>query len=407
MDKIQIAFFFISGFFISRIVIKTEIPQRLVSFLLHKRHTSFPKIVFYLISLAAFLSFFVPNVITILTLLPLINIIITAYNDTGREVKSIPTILALAIMYGANVGGMGSITATPANGILITFIGLNEISGAENLSFATWLMWGIPLVAGFIFLAWLLLYLFFRPTAERGSDYDITISFKSSNHHHFKLGVILTLLYFVTSFIFSLLIISYPDYQLSLLIFTGIYTAIFILFIFFYRLNTNRQSQLKEPLLKLKDCYSNLPIKGFVYVGISVIIAGLLYLFDLQEPFSEFINKLIPSGLSVYMLFLLLALLTSFSTELLSNTAVQLSLFLIVVPLSSLLNFSAIEALIIVTLSSTCAFMSPIATGVNGLAFGGVKNVSFKLMLAVGFLMNIIGALYISFYIRFVVLKFL
>ena len=142
-------------------------------------------------------------------------------------------------------------------------------------------------------------------------------------------------------------------------------------------------------------------------MGISVIIAGLLYLFNLQEPFSEFINNLIPSGLSVYMLFLFLALLTSFSTELLSNTAVQLSLFLIVVPLSSLLNFSAIEALIIVTLSSTCAFMSPIATGVNGLAFGGVKNVSFKLMLAVGFLMNIIGALYISFYIRFVVLKFL
>ena len=107
------------------------------------------------------------------------------------------------------------------------------------------------------------------------------------------------------------------------------------------------------------------------------------------------------------MLFLLLALLTSFSTELLSNTAVQLSLFIIIVPLAAMLKFSAIEALIIITLSSTCAFMSPIATGVNGLAFGGVKDVSLKVMIFVGFVMNLIGAFYISFYIRFVVLHFL
>ena len=56
-------------------------------------------------------------------------------------------------MYGANIGGMGSITATPANGILITFIGLNNVGGADNLSFATWLFWGIPLVIGYVGLS--------------------------------------------------------------------------------------------------------------------------------------------------------------------------------------------------------------------------------------------------------------
>jgi di/tricarboxylate transporter len=40
--------------------------------------------------------------------------------------------------------------------------------------------------------------------------------------------------------------------------------------------------------------------------------------------------------------------------------------------------------------------MSPIATGVNGLAFGGVKGVSFTRMLLVGFIMNIAGALLIA-----------
>jgi sodium-dependent dicarboxylate transporter 2/3/5 len=66
------------------------------------------------------------------------------------------------------------------------------------------------------------------------------------------------------------------------------------------------------------------------------------------------------------------------------------------IPLAQQLNLSALEVLIVVTLSCTCAFMSPIATGVNGLAFGGVKGVSFTRMLLVGFVMNIAGALLIS-----------
>ena len=60
------------------------------------------------------------------------------------------------------------------------------------------------------------------------------------------------------------------------------------------------------------------------------------------------------------------------------------------------LGVSGLAVLIIITLSCTCAFMSPIATGVNGLAFGGVKGVSFRKMLWVGFFMNLVGALLIS-----------
>jgi sodium-dependent dicarboxylate transporter 2/3/5 len=47
--------------------------------------------------------------------------------------------------------------------------------------------------------------------------------------------------------------------------------------------------------------------------------------------------------------------------------------------------------------------MSPIATGVNGLAFGGVKGVSFSKMLIAGFILNIAGALLISSWVLIVV----
>jgi sodium-dependent dicarboxylate transporter 2/3/5 len=71
--------------------------------------------------------------------------------------------------------------------------------------------------------------------------------------------------------------------------------------------------------------------------------------------------------------------------------------------LSKSIGFSALEVLIIITLSSTCAFMSPIATGVNGLAFGGIKGVSFARMLLVGFFMNIAGAMLIAGWVLFIV----
>ena len=54
--------------------------------------------------------------------------------------------LALATIYGANIGGMGSVTATPANGILVTFAVLENVPGTRDISFASWLVWGIPLV---------------------------------------------------------------------------------------------------------------------------------------------------------------------------------------------------------------------------------------------------------------------
>ena len=118
MDKIQLIFFFISGFLVSRLMIKARLPQRIVFWFIGKKKLSLAKILFYLIAIAAFLSFFIPNAITVLTLLPLLELLRRSYEKANGPSRSVATMLALATIYGANIGGMGSITATPANGIL-------------------------------------------------------------------------------------------------------------------------------------------------------------------------------------------------------------------------------------------------------------------------------------------------
>ena len=403
MDKIQLIFFFIAGYLVSRLIIKVRLPQRIVYWFIGKRRLSISKILFYIIAISAFLSFFIPNAITVLTLLPLLELLRRSFKETNNAPKSIATMLALAAIYGANIGGMGSVTATPANGILVSYSVLNNVPGIGYVTFASWLIWGIPLVIIFVCVAWVILTQVMRSGKYRNCLIRLPFSAAQVTHPHQKAAIWIMVFYFLASFVLSLLLMYYSDKVTAVLAGTGILTLLFILFLFWVPIRGSDGSRPKEVLLKLPDCYNEMPTKGFVFVGIAVVIAALLYMLNIHEYFSRWAGEIIPTGVSAFLLFLLVALASSFSTEVLSNTAVQISFFVVALPLAAALDFSALAILIIITLASTSAFMSPIATGVNGLAFGGVKGVSLNWMLLVGFFMNIAGGLLISGWTYFII----
>ena len=396
MDKIQLIFFFISGFLVSRLMIKVRLPQRIVYWFIGKKHLSLAKILIYLIAISAFLSFFIPNAITVLTLLPLLELLRRAYEAAHGPSKSVPTMLALSIIYGANIGGMGSITATPANGILVTYAVLNDVPGIHYITFASWLIWGIPLVCIFVCIAAVILFIILGPWRYKNNYIHLPFNAEKAYHPFQTLTIWIAVFYFSSSFVLSLLLMYAPDRILFLLSITCAITLLFIFFLFFVPLRGSDAKNSRQVLLKIPDCYNELPAKGFLFVGIAVILAAILYAFKIHELFSSWSGLVMGMGVPAFILFFFIALATSFSTEVLSNTAVQISFFVMALPVAQSLGLSALVLLIVITLSCTCAFMSPIATGVNGLAFGGVKGVSFARMLLVGFIMNIVGALLIS-----------
>ena len=403
MDKIQLIFFFISGFLVSRLIIKVKLPQRIVYWFIGKRHLSITKILFHLIALSAGLSFFIPNAITVLTLLPLLELLRRSYEKSNGSSRRIATMLALATIYGANIGGMGSVTATPANGILVTFAVLENVPGIHYLTFASWLVWGIPLVIVFVCIAWIVLISVLRPWNFKSNTIRLPFEAEEVYHPFQKITLWLTAFYFMSSFSLSVILMSFPEQTFFILTISGIITLLFILFLFFYPIRGSDKPASKQVLLKIPDCYNELPMKGFVFVAIAVALAAILYALNVHELLPRWVSLIIPAQLAVFYLFLVVALATSFSTEILSNTAVQVSFFLMALPLATAMGFSGLALLLLITLSCTCAFMSPIATGVNGLAFGGVKGVSFRKMLGVGFIMNIAGALLISIWTIFVI----
>ena len=403
MDKIQLIFFFISGFAVSRLIIKARLPHRIVYWLIAKKRLSVTAILFHLLAISAFLSFFIPNAITVLALLPLLELLRQAYEDTDGSSKNVATMLALATIYGANIGGMGSITATPANGILVTYAVFNNVPGIQNVTFASWLVWGIPLVVVFTGIAGLVLCVVLRPWRYQKSGIQFLFDADTEYRPLQKITVWITALYFFSSFGLSLWMM-YSSNRTSLVLFiSGILTLLFIGLLFFLPVRVANKPTLKRVLLTPADCYNDLPARGLVFVGIAVVLAAILYALDVNKFFAGWAVQVIPLGVSAVGLFFLIALATSFSTELLSNTAVQLCFFLTALPLARALGLSALGILIIITLSCTSAFMSPIATGVNGLAFGGVRGVSILKMLVAGFILNIAGALLISSWVLIVV----
>lgn len=394
MDKWQLAFFFVSGFVISRLLIKVDLPHTLVAWLVSKPGNTLTNTTLQVTSISAGLSFFIPNAITVLTLLPVLEVLRDYFQKHYGDSRAVPTMLALATIYGANIGGMGSITATPANGILVSFAELNNVPGAEQISFGWWLFWGVPLVVCMVLVAWIVIVLSFRSWRYDPGRLTHHVEIESKEHPHQLLAMTITAGYFLSSLLLSVMIIKLPQHTGAILWTSASVTALLVGGLFL--VPVPNEGTKRSPLLRIRDLYSNLPMRGFLFVGIAVVVALVLYAVNADLWFSQWISSAMPRGLSAFTVLFLIALITSFGTEVLSNTAVQLSMFVLLLPLSEALGIAILPALLVVTLSSTSAFMSPIATGVNGLAFGGLRGVSFSRMLVSGFVLNVLGAIAIS-----------
>lgn len=385
IDKIQLIFIFISSFFISRLIIATKIPERLVLYLIGKKHLPIMHIVFYVIFASAFLLFFIPNVITVLTLLPVIKILCKIFEESlPNRYKAIETLFPLAIIYGANIGGMGSITGTPANGILVLYATLHTIPGIEYLSFEFWLLWGIPLVIVFVFAAWAVLSISFRLWNYNNDLVHVTFREEEACHPLQRAAVKVTVLFFITFILFSIFMKTSSE-KPEILALTVLSTLVLVIVLFFTPIRVSG-GESPQRFLTVRDCYSNLPWRGLFFVGIIIAFIGVGALFDLEDYIIAFFGSVIRMDIPTSLLYPIVAALTSFSTEIFSNTVVQLAMFTVINPLFDATTFITLQAFLIITLSCTCGFMTPIATGVNGLAFGEMKGISLTKMLAAGLL---------------------
>lgn len=147
-------------FLIARMLIDRRILDQWLMNLLNGsdgRHRISPDLFFLLISYL--LSLFFSNTIVVLSLLPLVEFVARAeVAETGEQnpiYRRDVTRLGLALIFGANIGGMGSLIGSPINLAAVTYLQVQKIPGADSVTFFSWLFFGLPISLGLLGLAWL------------------------------------------------------------------------------------------------------------------------------------------------------------------------------------------------------------------------------------------------------------
>ncbi|AYD90627.1 DASS family sodium-coupled anion symporter [Actinomyces lilanjuaniae] len=114
-----------------------------------------------------FLSMWVSNTATAVLMLPIgasVLGLVSSLAGGRQRIRRFSTALMLAIAYAASIGSVGTIIGTPPNALLVAY--LSETHGVE-IGFGQWMLVGVPLAAVLMVVAWwLLVYVLLPPEID-------------------------------------------------------------------------------------------------------------------------------------------------------------------------------------------------------------------------------------------------
>lgn len=358
----SIIFLFLGGFMLALAIEKTNLHKYFSSKLL----SYFPKtargIIYALAITSALLSAILTNTTITLMLMP-----IALFLSENIKLK-IRFLLATA--YGASIGGILTPIGTAPNLILLGFL---EDHNLPVLAFGEWVFMMLPVVSIMLLIVPFILSI--GVSKECVSDVDSSIIKLDSTQKRLYIIVIsLALVLILNTFAKQILNISL-DEKLVLLSF-GL--LMFVPKIGF--LNWEDTRQIPYEIIFLFGAGFSIAM-AFSQTGLASQIAINL----------EFI-----SSLPIIVMFLMVAIFVTFSTEVTSNTA----LTSIAIPIfyefaKGMPVQDGTYLLMVATVAASYAFMLPIATPPNAIVMSS-RIISIKQMATIGFKLNIIGIVFLT-----------
>jgi len=143
-------FLFIGGFFIAKAMEKHHLHRRIALHISLLVGTSPRKLIFGFMVSTAFLSMWISNTATTMMMFPIAMAVISQIGGEGKEFS---TTMMLGIAYAASIGGIATLVGTPPN---IVFAGqVKELfPSAPEITFARWILVGLPITLIFLPISW-------------------------------------------------------------------------------------------------------------------------------------------------------------------------------------------------------------------------------------------------------------
>ncbi|MGY4720891.1 SLC13 family permease [Naumannella huperziae] len=410
----NIIFLFMGGFLLALAMQRWNLHRRIALTTVRLMGTRPPMVVAGFMLATGFLSMWVSNTATAVMMLPIgVSVLMLATGlarrvdrGAGREesqgssavedpdptspavkeevVRSnFGTALMLGIAYAASIGSLATIIGTPPNAFLVGFLSSNY---DIQIGFGQWMLVGLPIALIMLVVTWLLLTkVLFRPEIS-----EIPGGRELMSEELRKLGPMASGEKRVLA-IFVLAVIAWVALPLLFdsppLSDAGIAMAVGVL-LFILPAGAAKG-------VRLLDWHSAVQLPW----GVLLLFGGGLALSSqfTDSGLTAWVGER-AQGLGFLPTIALVAVLVAgviFLTELTSNTATAASVLPLVAGLAIGLDQPLLMLTVLVALAATCAFMLPVATPPNAIAYGS-GYVTVGQMVKGGLWLNVIGIVVIT-----------
>lgn len=376
----RIIFLMLGGFFLAAAIERTNLHQRFAFNMLKLFGTNPKNILGAFVLVTGFLSAWMSNTATTLLILPIAIAIITTLDIQNKEKFSI--CLLLSIAYAASIGGIATLIGTPPNAI---FASLSKSLVGLDVSFAQWLLVGLPVSAISLFVMWLYMVNVGVRVGKTPIIGERTLITKKLE----ELGkisrdekiVIVIFIVTITAWITRGLIWA----DLFPLVDDSTIALIAAIFLFFMPSSKNKRLLDWNSAVKI-------PWGILVLIGGGLALAGSFTITGVDVWMADQLSFL--QGTHYFVIVLVLVAVVIFS-EYLSNTATAALMIPVAAALAPTLGVNPVLLMMPVAIASSFGFILPSSTPSNAIVLSS-GHVNPMKMAKIGLPLNIIGVFLVS-----------
>jgi sodium-dependent dicarboxylate transporter 2/3/5 len=368
-------FLFIGGFFIARAMTRHGLDRRIARSLTELRlvRGSPVRIRMAFMMSAVVISMWISNTATAAILVPIL--LGTAADENRSSAGSI-----LAVVYAASIGGLGTLVGTPPNFITVRY--LQEQAGIQ-IDFLQWMGIGVPIALVLVILSGLVLHWVAPPPPTQTAVIHVGSSWSRGER--------------ATACCFGLAVAGWtvPDIlnaagathaeALARALPIGA-VAILAAAPMFLILDDDR----KTPILPWNDAV-RIDWGLILLFGGGLSLGAQMFETGLAAAISHWFLDATEIG-SLWGLTAAFIVFTLLFTEVCSNTATANMIVPLAIAAAVELGVSPLPPALGVGIASSTAFMLPIGTGPNAIAYG-TGLIELPTMVRIGFALNIVAAL--------------
>lgn len=399
-----IVFLFLGGFLIAIAMEKWNLHRRIALLTLRWVGVTPNRIVLGLMIATGFLSMWVSNTATTLMMLPIglsVLKLVTGNPDAAAQsgAEADPQIaqfgicLVLAIAWSASMGGLGTLLGSPPNAIIAGYAS-DELG--ITIGFVDWMILGVPLAAVFILIGWALmtrvLYRFDLGEIPGGKaliEQEISALGPLSQGERMVMMVFggAAFMWIVPGLMAEIPAIAATAPWLGQINDTAV--AIAAGLALFLLPGKGRRTMV----LEWKDAENGLPWGVLLLFGGGLSLAGAVAGTGLDDWFGQQVSGI--GALPVVLIIASVVALVLFLTEVTSNTATAATFIPVLGGVALGMGLDPLALLVPAALAATCAFMLPVGTPPNAIAFSS-GAVTIAQMARGGVVLNVIGVALIT-----------